>query len=49
MREIVALASRVVHRGGCVVEGVMGVATTSFQDRFCERHEQVNEERGPES
>jgi hypothetical protein len=49
MREIVALASGVVYGGDCVVEGVMGVPTTSFEARFCGRRGRVKDGGGPES
>jgi hypothetical protein len=48
MREIVALASGVVYGGDWGLEGVMGVTTTSFEARFCERRGRVKEGGGPE-
>jgi hypothetical protein len=35
--EVVVMASGVIYGGDCELEGVIGVATTLFEDRFCER------------
>jgi hypothetical protein len=47
--EVVALGPDVMYGEDCVVEGGMGVATTSFEARFCERRGRIEEGGGPES